>query len=122
ELIDPDGGRCALATLHLQVQNQGDAWTVTSGYIDRFVEEQRLLQDGDGEEQVPLRQMTQIGRRLAELHLALAADGGDPDFTPEPIDDAHWQRWKQEISDGADRALEALKLYRSSLRDAERPL
>ena len=29
------------------VQNQGDAWTVTSAYLDRFVEEQRLLASGD---------------------------------------------------------------------------
>ena len=122
ELIDPDGGRCALATLHAQVQNQGDAWTVTSGYLDRFVEERRLLQDGDGEEQVPLRRMTQIGRRLAELHLVLAAEIGDADFTPQPIGHADWQRWKQQISDGADRGLEALKLYRSSLRETDRPL
>lgn len=122
ELIDPDGGRCALATLHTQVQNQGDAWTVTSGYLDRFVEERRLLHDGDGEEQVPLRQMTQIGRRLAELHLALAADTGDANFAPESIGDADWQRWKRDISDSADRALESLKLYRSSLREADRPL
>src|SRR5690349_15904773 len=50
ELIDPDGSRSAIATLHAQVQNQGDAWTVTSAYLGRFVEEQILLQDGDGED------------------------------------------------------------------------
>ena len=27
----------------LSCENQGDAWTVTSAYLDRFVEEQRLL-------------------------------------------------------------------------------
>ena len=86
ELIEPDGNRCAIATLHAQVQNQGDAWTVTSGYLDRFVEEQRLLHDGDSEDQPPqLRQMAQIGRRLAELHLALATDTAGPEFTPEPV-------------------------------------
>ncbi len=36
--------RCtALAVLHGFVENQGDAWTVTSAYLDRFVDEQRVL-------------------------------------------------------------------------------
>jgi maltose alpha-D-glucosyltransferase/alpha-amylase len=104
------------------VQNQGDAWAVTSGYLDRFVEEQRLLQDGDGEEQTPLRQMAQIGRRLAELHLALASDKARADFAPEAISELDWERWAQEIGEAADRALDMLKLYRSSLREADRPL
>ena len=95
ELIEPDGGRCALATLHAQVQNQGDAWTVISAYLDRFVEERRFLQDADGEEQTPLRQMAQTGKRLAELHLALASNSTDPDFAPEPIQQRDWQRWQQ---------------------------
>ena len=58
------------------VENQGDAWAVTSAYLDRFVDEQRLLaasdHPGESEEQVPyLRYMSQIGRRVAEMHLAL---------------------------------------------------
>ena len=119
ELIEPDGRRCALATLHMQVQNQGDAWTVTAGYLDRLVEEQRFLQDSDGGEPAPLPHMAQIGRRLAELHLALATDKAGPDFMPEPAGDADWQRWRQEIIDGVERALNVLKLYR---REPDRPL
>src|SRR5262249_45850006 len=103
-------------------QNQGDAWTVTSGYLDRFVEERRFLHDSDGEEQTPLRQMAQIGRRLAELHLALARNTADADFVPEQIQDRDWQRWTQEMIDSADRALDVLKLHRSSLREYDRPL
>jgi maltose alpha-D-glucosyltransferase/alpha-amylase len=123
ELIEPDGGRSAIATLHAQVQNQGDAWTVTSAHLDRFVEEQRLLNDGDGEEQpAQLRQIAQIGRRLAELHLALAGDAATGEFAPEPVRDSDWQRWTQEIADGIERALDVLQLYRSSLAEADRPL
>ena len=33
----------AIAIVHAFVENQGDGWTVTSAYLDRFVEEQRLL-------------------------------------------------------------------------------
>ena len=31
----------AVAVVHGFVQNQGDAWTVTGAYLDRFIEEQR---------------------------------------------------------------------------------
>jgi maltose alpha-D-glucosyltransferase/alpha-amylase len=122
ELIEPNGNRSAIATLHALVENQGDAWTVTSAWLDRFVEEQRLLQDGDGEEQTPLRQMAQIGRRLAELHLALITDAAEADFTPEPIGTDDWQRWSQEIIESADRSLDVLKLRRQDLNEIDRPL
>jgi maltose alpha-D-glucosyltransferase/alpha-amylase len=96
---------------------------VTSAHLDRFVEEQRLLNDGDGEEQpAQLRQMAQIGRRLAELHLALAADTVEAGFAPERATDGDWQRWTEEIIDGFGRALDVLHLYRSSLAEADRPL
>jgi len=123
ELIEPDGSRCTIAMLHAQVQNQGDAWTVTSAYLDRFVEEQRLLQDGDGDELAPhLRQTAQIGRRLAELHLALAANTTDSAFTPEPVGEADWQRWRQDLIQDIGRTLDAVALHRSSLKEADRPL
>jgi predicted trehalose synthase len=60
------------------VENQGDAWTVTAAYLDRFVDEQRLLAASEhareSEEQVSyLRYMSQTGRRVAEMHVALAS-------------------------------------------------
>ena len=42
ELIEDDQ-RSAIGVLHAFVLNQGDAWTVTAAYLDRFVDEQRLL-------------------------------------------------------------------------------
>src|SRR5262249_36109255 len=41
--LDQRGTRSAVAVVHGFVQNQGDAWTVTGAYLDRFIEEQRLL-------------------------------------------------------------------------------
>src|SRR6202034_840351 len=81
--------RSAVAVVHAFVENQGDAWTVTSAYLDRFVEEQRLLATSEhpskSEEQVPyLRYMSQTGRRVAEMHLALASSDEVADFQPEP--------------------------------------
>ena len=81
--------RSAVAVVHRFVENQGDAWTVTSAYLDRFVEEQRLLAA-----EAPARatsrppicaRMRQIGQRVAEMQLALASRDDIPDFAPEPI-------------------------------------
>jgi predicted trehalose synthase len=59
------------------VENQGDAWTVTSACLDRFVEEQRLLTAeaaGHSDEQAAyLRRMEQVGRRVAEFSSRLEA-------------------------------------------------
>ncbi len=38
ELVEGES-TSAVAIVHAFVENQGDAWTVTSAYIDRFVEE-----------------------------------------------------------------------------------
>ncbi len=56
ELVEGDT-TSAVAVVHAFVENQGDAWTVTSASLDRFVEEQRLLaaseRPGESEEQSP---------------------------------------------------------------------
>ena len=95
--------RSAIAIVHAFVQNQGDAWTVTSAYLDRFVDEQRLLaaseHPGESEEQVPyLRYMSQTGRRVAEMHLALAGNDELADFAPEPIRPEDVQRWIEDVA------------------------
>ena len=82
ELVEGDR-TSAIAIVHAFVDNQGDAWTVTSAYLDRFVDEQRLLaaseNPGESEEQVPyLRYMSQTGKRVAEMHLALASSDESP--------------------------------------------
>ena len=51
---------------------------VTSAYLDRFVEQARLLTDTDSESESEdqisyLRYVAQMGRRIAEMHVALAS-------------------------------------------------
>src|SRR6202011_185812 len=97
ELVEGDNNS-AIAIVHAFVQHQGDAWTVTSAYLDRFVDEQRLLASSqhpaESEEQVPyLRYMSQTGRRVAEMHLALGSNEELADFAPEPTKTGDVQRW-----------------------------
>jgi maltose alpha-D-glucosyltransferase / alpha-amylase len=126
ELVEGDS-RSAIAIVHAFVQNQGDAWTVTSAYLDRFVDEQRLLatseHPGESEEQVPyLRYVSQIGRRVAEMHLALAGSDAFADFAPEPSVPSDVQRWTDDIMARAARVFDALKQRRDSIRETDRAL
>jgi maltose alpha-D-glucosyltransferase/alpha-amylase len=127
ELIEDDS-RSAIAIVHAFVENQGDAWTVTSAYLDRFVDEQRLLASSghasESEEQIPyLRYMSQIGRRVAEMHLAFAAASDElPDFAPEPTGPADVQRWVEDAMTRAERVFDALTQRRDTIREADRPL
>jgi maltose alpha-D-glucosyltransferase/alpha-amylase len=126
ELVEGDN-RSAVAIVHAFVQNQGDAWTVTSAYLDRFVDEQRLLatseHPGESEEQVPyLRYMSQIGKRVAEMHLALAASDKLADFAPEPSTAADVQRWTEGVMTRAERVFDALKQRRDTIKEADRLL
>jgi maltose alpha-D-glucosyltransferase/alpha-amylase len=119
--------KSAIAIVHAFVQNQGDAWTVTSAYLDRYVEEQRLLaaseHPSESEEQVPyLRYMSQTGKRVAEMHLALAGSTEFADFTPEPTRPGDVQRWIDDVLARADRVFDALKQRRDTIKEADRPL
>ena len=117
----------AIAIVHTFVENQGDAWTVTSAYLDRFVEEQRLLaaseHPSESEGQTPyLRYMSQIGRRVAEMHLALASSTEFVDFVPEPTRSEDVQRWIDDVVARAERVFEVLRQRRDTVREADRPL
>jgi maltose alpha-D-glucosyltransferase/alpha-amylase len=126
ELVEGDK-TSAIGIVHAFVANQGDAWTVTAAYLDRFVDEQRLLaaseRPGEIEEQVPyLRYMSQTGRRVAEMHVALANNKELPEFMPEPTRPEDVQRWIDDIMARAERIFDTLVHRRDTLKEADRPL
>ncbi|MCP3472574.1 maltose alpha-D-glucosyltransferase [Bradyrhizobium sp. CCGUVB1N3] len=125
ELVE-DGGRSAVGVVHAYVANQGDGWAVTSGYLDRYIDEQRLLAASEAprenQDQVPyLHYLAQTGRRLAELHIALArAEGAD--LAPEPVTPVDVARWTTDLLQRAERTFETLAQSRNGLRETDRPL
>jgi maltose alpha-D-glucosyltransferase / alpha-amylase len=126
ELIEGET-RHGIAIIHAQVGNQGDAWTVTASHLDRLLEKERLLAAGSGgenraseERTAHMHQLSQIGRRAAELHLALASGGQLPDFTPEPIQAHEVARWTAGIVQSAERVFQILRQRRGSLAEADR--
>ncbi len=61
-----------------------------------------------------------LGRRTAELHLALASDPTDPAFAPEPIESIDLEYLATEIRDQSEKALTALRSTLEKLPEAIR--
>jgi maltose alpha-D-glucosyltransferase/alpha-amylase len=125
ELVEGET-RSAVAVIHRFIENQGDAWSVTNAYLDRYVEEQRLLTGDaatDSDEQATyLLRLRQVGRRVAEMQLALASRDDVPDFKPEPISPAEVGQWTEEVLRRAQRAFAKLARYRARTEGADRAL
>jgi maltose alpha-D-glucosyltransferase/alpha-amylase len=124
--LEENGTRGAVAVVHGFIENQGDAWAVTSAYLDRFVEERRLLTaeaaEHSDEEAAYVRRMDQVGRCIAELQLALASRDDVIDFAPEPITAEDVRGWTSKVLARANRTLDELARRRSDLRDNDRQL
>jgi maltose alpha-D-glucosyltransferase / alpha-amylase len=117
----------AIGVVHAFVQNQGDGWTVTSGYLDRFVDEQRLPATSElpsQSEQLPpyLRLISQTGRRLAEMHLALASRHDLRDFAPDPVRPEDVMAWTGEMRARVERIFDSITRHRESIRGVDLPL
>ncbi|HEX6488352.1 MAG TPA: maltose alpha-D-glucosyltransferase [Candidatus Dormibacteraeota bacterium] len=87
-----------LAVLQAYVPNQGDAWqdarTHLEDYLHTVRESHREPPEPGVVQELAARYLegaNQLGRRTAEMHLALASSRHDPAFTPEPPS-AHAQR------------------------------
>ena len=110
ELVE-GGQRSAVAVLHQFVDNQGDAWVHAGNYLDRFLEEARVLPDLPAPVDAHaayLNRMRMIGRRTGELHLALASSADDPAFAPEPVTAEDVAAWTAGLVSGAEKMFEEL--------------
>ena len=121
-----DKSRSAVAVVHRFVENQGEAWSVTNAYLDRFVDEHRLLAAEapvESDEQAAyLRWMRQTGQRVAEMQLALASRSDVPEFAPEPITPEDVRTWSEQFLRRSTRVLDELGRRHAELRPADRNL
>ncbi len=129
EHVADDGSRVSLAILQSVVQNQGDGWSNTLEYLDRFLESVRLAGRAE-EEATPtgesphggyLELVRMLGKRTGELHLALATPSGDPVFEPEPITAEDIAGWTGQVRAELDETLAMLEGSREGLADALLP-
>ncbi|HEY0439815.1 MAG TPA: putative maltokinase, partial [Xanthobacteraceae bacterium] len=116
----------ALAIVQGYVQNQGDGWAVTSSYLDRFLDEYRLLAPdalADPQQHAGfLLRMSQLGKRTAELHLALASAPDDPAFAPEPVEPDDLAAWNTELLRQAQQFFDELQRRADTLPERQRVL
>ncbi len=96
--------------MHRFVENQGDAWTVTGAYLDRFIDDQRVLSRRAAPRKArswrPIcGRIRQIGRRTGEMQSALASRPDIPDFAPEPISRDDIAAWTERLIERSSRHL-----------------
>jgi len=119
EYLPKEGEIMTLAVLQGYVENQGDGWTYTLNYLERYLEERRnsaKTPPEPGEAHgayLALAQM--LGKRTAELHRALAKSSGDPAFEPESVGKHEMTDWKHRVREEADATLVLLQQRLDSL-------
>src|SRR6266478_788734 len=139
-----NGSEMSLGILQAFVPNIGDAWQFTLKALPSFWKEAEkyselhpgaMLQNqapvADDRQNLPapiishispyLDAVSQLGKRTAELHLALGAESTDPHFVPEPYTASFQREFKEALQALAERnfALLAMKLRElpAELRD-----
>ena len=129
-------GPHTIAVLHGYVANQGDAWDYTRAELSRYFERAATRSAFVAAPTPPLSELIDIespddeamrmigayldaarlmGRRTAELHLALASRPDDPEFAPETCSPS-WQRSTyQTMRNIAGQTLRALSVRQRAL-------
>ncbi|PKO57655.1 MAG: alpha-amylase, partial [Betaproteobacteria bacterium HGW-Betaproteobacteria-18] len=113
EYIADDGTSTCLALLQGYVANQGDGWTNTLDYLERYFGSQ-LAATAEPPADVHgayLSLVHTLGTRTAELHKALATRTGDPAFDPETLAPGEFDGWKQRVHDDALATLALLEQH-----------
>ncbi len=102
QYVDADGSLWTLALLQAQVANQGDAWQYAVDQLKRLLE---ATPDAEGDSHDGVEPMVErmqvLASRIAELHVVLSRRTGDPDFDPEPVQEADLKRWSATIREEA---------------------
>jgi maltose alpha-D-glucosyltransferase/alpha-amylase len=130
-----DGEKTTIAMLQRLVVNEGDGW---AWFLDQlagffaavaklpapaespapsFLNEQGPLGEGLEHAGPALEAAALLGRRTAEMHLALATPTDDPAFAAEPMTTADLAADARRIDLGITSTLEALKVNLSAFKD-----
>jgi maltose alpha-D-glucosyltransferase/alpha-amylase len=140
EYVPEEGEPYTLAVLQGFVPNQGDAWRFTLESVATFWDELGKLPENspapvavpaetmiEFDQDLPamasdlvgpyLSRVRQLGRRTAELHLALASDSSDPAFAPEPFSTDFQQEFERSARALTEGTFGLLRQKRADLPD-----
>lgn len=95
-----------VAIVQAFVENQGDAWRYTLSELEAELANSSgptMPASGTYTDAAAL-----LGRRTAELHLALAQDTADPAFAPEPCSSSYWQSLRDRMTRSVEDSLALL--------------
>jgi maltose alpha-D-glucosyltransferase/alpha-amylase len=115
EYVDADGTPSTLVLLQAYVPNEGDGWSYTVDYLERFLEQSRTQPAPPDAHGGFLALMQTLGTRTAELHRALARPTGDAAFDPEAFTAGDLVDWKRRVLEEATATLAALEQRRDAL-------
>jgi maltose alpha-D-glucosyltransferase/alpha-amylase len=124
EHVAADGTPTTLALLQAYVPNQGDGWSFTLAYLERFLEGRRTAADAPAPDvhAAYLSLVHTLGTRTAELHAALARRCGDSAFDPEPLGAQDVEAWKKHARAEAAESIALLERRAESLSGAAQEL
>ena len=123
--VDHHGESHTLMILQGYVSNQGDAWQWTQDTLERAIRDELVGGLSTVENQYYALAELQgfagiLGRRVGELHVALAQPSDNPDFGAVQSTQTDTVEWQRTIEDQVRQALEALNGVRSSLAAEQR--
>jgi maltose alpha-D-glucosyltransferase / alpha-amylase len=108
-----------LALLQGYMPNQGDGWSYTLGYLERFLEDRHAPAQAESVQAVHgayLTLMQTLAGRTAGLHRAFATRSGDPAFEPEPLTAQDVEAWKARVRKEAEETLALLESKNHSVK------
>lgn len=118
EYTGRDQEPATVAIVHRFVENQGDAWRYTLNQLERELVSSPGLTAHAGSAYADAAAL--LGRRTAELHLALAQDTADPAFAPEPCNLDYWQSLRNRMIRSVEDALALLGRRLQDLHESNR--
>ncbi|MET0428428.1 MAG: putative maltokinase, partial [Microvirga sp.] len=117
--MSADGTPHTLVIVQGAVRNQGDAWQWMLENLKRVLDEHALIERHEGPEEGIFTTLENfcgvVGRRLGELHAALASPTEDPAFAPIEADPGEIEAWKSRARDQITSALDIVSGLRASL-------
>jgi maltose alpha-D-glucosyltransferase / alpha-amylase len=124
--VDADGERYTLVIVQGAIRNQGDAWTWMLNELRHRLEDVIVNASGDEEtgleERDPFRGLIEVagvlGKRLGELHAALALPSDDPDFAPATAGEHEAEAWRKQLQTELSGCLDLLADIRPNLDPA----
>ncbi len=127
EWVPKEGEPTLLALLQGYLENQGNAWDYTLGYLSRFLENWQAVVNGGraAQEASPhasfLAQMQRLGRRTGELHKALAVPTFNEAFGHERPAAGEADAWVEQVRRDVGPTLDQLAAGLDRLDEALRP-